>query len=581
MLPSEQVLLAEINRITQAESIPDFTKPEIATKVASGFACFHGWVGKSWPHVIGGMDITTSDTFISDDPYHGTPIGTFYGTPDKATIDNHMRLVVSAQKRWERLGWTKRLTVLYRLAQMLQEDQWTYLFVASLVTEIGMSLPEAYGEYNEVYRFILQTIYYAMKEYRQEGIASAAFSGNTQAVYLKPYPVGVVACPFNFPTATTTNMLVYMLAFGSAVFIKGSDKAALTTRILYQAIDVALRSEGVENDGIVNFVPGPGGDMVRALLAHPDVKIFSLTGSPEAFEATTKGFGSMSRNGANQLMVGCAETGGVNIMLVCDDADPKEVAVAARMGSAGRSGEKCSSTRIILAPEELVPAIIENLSKEYDAISYGNVRCGAYMGPLISDDARVRISMGVREFVDAGVTVKMYEKVITPSPSGYDFAPTILLAHPELYEPWDVIKFERIFNTEFFATVVTVVPYRTKAEAERMVALSRYGLTGTVFSDDPEMLAWGLMLLPSGMTYIRRKQTGATSAEGFHGAGGTASSYNGGMVGQRLCARHYTPKHLSGPLPPHWTEADFRRFTQALEVYGGDNIAFIKHPAYQ
>ena len=29
MLPSEQVLLAEINRVTQAESILDFTKAEI------------------------------------------------------------------------------------------------------------------------------------------------------------------------------------------------------------------------------------------------------------------------------------------------------------------------------------------------------------------------------------------------------------------------------------------------------------------------------------------------------------------------------------------------------------------------
>src|SRR3989344_5393382 len=432
MLPSEQVLLAEINRVTQAESILDFTKAEISVLVADGFARFEReWVGKTWTHVIGGMNIATGFTFLSNDSYHGTPIGTFFGTPDKAVLDESMRRVVLAQKRWEKLGWKKRLVVLYGLAQMLQEDKWTYLFVASLVTEIGMSLPEAYGEYNEVYRFLLQTVYYAMKEYRQDGIASAAFSGNTQAVYLKPYGAGVVACTFNFPTATTTNMIVYMLAFGNVVFIKGSDKAALTTRILYTAFNEALYAEGVENNGVVNFVPGPGKDMVYALLAHPDVKIFSLTGSPAAFESAMKDFQCMPRNGANQLAIGCAETGGVNIMLVCDDANPKEVALAARMGSASRSAEKCSSTRLILAPEALAPRIIEDLAKEYDGISYGNVRKGAYMGPLISREARDRILDGVLQHVSGGVVVPVYEKTITPSPSGYDFAPMILQAHPD------------------------------------------------------------------------------------------------------------------------------------------------------
>lgn len=574
MLPSQAVLLAELNRVTQGESIPDFTKPEIAAKVAHGFARFAHYAGKPWPHDVGGMQVTTGTTFVSDDPYTGKPLGHFFGTPDKAIIDEAMRRVVLAQKRWEKLGWKKRLKVLYRLAQMLQDERWVYLFVASLVSEIGMSHAEAYGEYNEVYRFILQTVYFAMKEYQGDGVVSAAFSGNTQALYLKPYGVGLVACPFNFPVATSTNMIVYMLAFGNAVLIKGSDKAALTTRILFEAMCQALAEEGVENKGIVNFVPGPGGDMVRALLAHPDVKLFSLTGSPAAFESVMKEFGNLPRNGVNQLSVGCAETGGVNVMLVCDDADPKAVAVAARMGSAGRSGEKCSSTRIILAPELLIPDILENLVNEFEGITYGDVKKGAYMGPLISREAADRIKSGVQELIDDGVVAPVYEKKIDPSPSGYDFPPTILIVHPELYEPAESVRIERLFNTEFFATVVSIVPYRSKEEAERMIATSRYGLTGTVFSNVPESLAWGLMLIPSGMRYINRKQTGATSAEGFHGAGGTASSYNGGMTGQHLCARHYTPIHLSGFLPD-WNAEEFGRFVDAL----GDNVAFLKHPA--
>ncbi|OGZ06612.1 MAG: hypothetical protein A3C93_00350 [Candidatus Lloydbacteria bacterium RIFCSPHIGHO2_02_FULL_54_17] len=574
MFPSEQVVLAELNRITQGESIPDFSKSEIAAKVADGFARFAHWTGKPWPHELGGMQLTNGKTFVSDNPYTGEPIGYFFGTPDKAVLDEAMRRVVLAQKRWEKLGWKKRLSVLYRLAQMLQEERWVYLFVASLVSEIGMSYPEAYGEYNEVYRFILQTVYFAMKEYRQDGIPSAAFSGNTQAVYLKPYGVGLVACPFNFPVATSTNMVVYMLAFGNAVLIKGSDKAALTTRILYDAFSQALADEGVENNGIINFVPGPGGDMVRALLAHPDVKLFSLTGSPAAFESVMKEFGSIPRNGVNQLSVGCAETGGVNVMLVCDDADPKEVALAARMGSAGRSGEKCSSTRIVLAPELLVPDILENLVKEFEGVSYGDVKKGAYMGPLISREAKGRISSGIRELVEKGVVALVYEKKIAPSPSGYDLPPTILIAHPDAYEHRDSKRFETIFNTEFFATVVTIVPYRSREDAERMIATSRYGLTGAVFSNVPESLAWGLLTIPSGMRYINRKQTGATSAEGFHGAGGTASSYNGGMTGQHLCVRHYTPIHLSG-FVRNWSSDEFERFVLAL----GDNVAFVKHPA--
>ncbi len=580
ILPTEYDLLKEIERVFEGEFIPDFKDEKVQRNLEEGFTNLEDvWLCKTqsghiWPHVVGGCGILSEKVFYSEDPYTGKAIAAFYGCPSPSKdFEKAMSAVAKAQKRWEKLGWRVRAEFLYRLAHFFMREDVTNLCVASLMTEVGMSRAEAWGEYNEVYRFLLQTALFTMREYTPGShLPSAEFTGNTQFTKTEPCGIGVAVCPFNFPLAIPTNMLSYMLAFGNVVFLKGSDKTALTTRILFAACESVLEDMGIRNDGIVNYTPGPGGEMVRFLLSRKDVKLFSFTGSSEVFQNIMKEFQFIERERGNQLQVGCAETSGVNIMLICEDADSTESAKAAVSGIAGRSSQKCSSTKIILAHDSVCERVLEEIQRGLEALSYGNVLEGAYLGPLISGDAKARALCLLQVLLDRKIVSPVYIKKITPSPSGYDVAPTVLLVRESAIK--DTKKMKILFNTEMFAPIVTVVPYKNKTQAKWLMRHSLYGLTGTVFAEGPKSLAWGLETLSSGMRYIRRKQTGATVAERFHGAGGTASSYNGGMVGQSLCARHYTPIELSGTLPKHWTGEDFRKFMAEF----GENIRVIKKP---
>lgn len=582
MLPTEEELAREIEVVFDSESTPDFNDPEILQKLNEGLTLFQSkWLEPAergniriWPHIIGGHEIISDKIFFSENPYNGDQLAAFCQTPPPSPrFEKAMQRVLKAQKRWEMLGYKVRAEFLYRLAHIFMREDITYMCVAALVTEIGMSPAEAWGEYNEVYRFLLQTALFTIREYKHgNSFESASFAGDTQLTYLKPYGIGIAICPFNFPLAIPSNMLAYMLGFGNAVFLKGSDKAALTTRILFAACEDALSEIGIKNNGIVNYTPGPGGDMARLLLARPEVKLFSFTGSSEVFRGILNEFQFMDRVGGNQLQVGCAETSGVNIMLVCNDANPKDVAEAAVKGIAGRSSQKCSSTKIILVQDLLFDVLLEELQGGLDAVLYGNVRDGACLGPLISSEAKKRALEFLEILLEKKIVWRVYKKQISASPSGYDVPPTILVTRKDAREDSERMKI--LFNTEVFAPIVTMVPFSNHKNAEWLISHTQFGLTGAVFAESPSELAWGLKLLPSGMRYIRRKQTGATVAERFHGAGGTASSYNGGIVGQSLCARHYTPIELSGTLPRQWTGENMRNFLAEF----GENIIIAKKP---
>ena len=86
--------------------------------------------------------------------------------------------------------------------------------------------------------------------------------------------VTAVIAPWNFPLAIITGMSVGALAGGNAAILK---PAAQSPVIAHRLVEL-LHEAGVPR-GVVQYLPGPGGEVGQALVEHPGVDNIAFTGS--------------------------------------------------------------------------------------------------------------------------------------------------------------------------------------------------------------------------------------------------------------------------------------------------------------
>jgi 1-pyrroline-5-carboxylate dehydrogenase len=128
------------------------------------------------------------------------------------------------------------------------------------------------------------------------------------------------------------------------------------------------------------------------------------------------------------------------------------------------------------------------------------------MGPVISAGARKTIL----EYIETGKKEgRLLTGGATPDGDGYFVAPTIIA---------DVDSKARVFQEEIFGPVLAVTKARNFEHALELANDSQYGLTGAVFSNDPEHLRQAKEQFHVGNLYFNRKCTGAMV--GAHPFGG-------------------------------------------------------------
>jgi 1-pyrroline-5-carboxylate dehydrogenase len=129
-----------------------------------------------------------------------------------------------------------------------------------------------------------------------------------------------------------------------------------------------------------------------------------------------------------------------------------------------------------------------------------------YMGPVISAGARKTIL----DYIETG---RKEGTVLTggglASGDGYFIQPTVIA---------DVDAKARIFQEEIFGPVLSVTKARDFNHAMELANATEYGLTGAVYSNDPEKIRRAREEFFVGNLYINRKCTGAMV--GAHPFGG-------------------------------------------------------------
>ncbi len=312
------------------------------------------------------------------------------------------------------------------------------------------------------------SLYAATKFPWEEEIPASGNAFGPGREYIRREPIGVCVgiIPWNFPMLMAIWKMIPALATGNTVVLKPASYTPLTALILAEAAKAA----GIPK-GVVNVIPGSGGELGKILCTHPDVDKIAFTGS------TVVGREIM-RMASDTVKKVTLELGGKSANIILDDADMNLAVEGATYGTFSHQGQICESGTRVLVSSKVYDQFIDMFKKRAEALRVGyQMDPTSHLGPLVSKQQLATVESYVKMGIEEGaelitggrrVEVKGLNK-------GYYYAPTIFA---------NVRNKMRIAQEEIFGPVVCVIKYDSDEEAVAIANDSIYGLGGGVFSSN-------------------------------------------------------------------------------------------------
>ena len=359
---------------------------------------------------------------------------------------------------------------------------------------------------------------------------------STHLNYTLFHPVGVCALisPWNVPFMTATWKVAPCLAFGNTAVLKMSELSPLTASRLGE-----LALEAGIPPGVLNIVHGYGSEVGEPLVAHPDVRAISLTGS------TRTGNRIVQSAGLKKFSM---ELGGKSPFVIFDDADLERALDAAVFMIFSNNGERCTAGSRILAQRSIYAKFAERFAERAKRISVGDpLEDKTIIGPMISpahlDKVRGYIELGPKEgatMLCGGLDVPELPDALR---KGNYVKPTVFA---------DVDNRMKIAQDEIFGPVACLIPFADEAEAIRLANDIQYGLSSYVWSENLGRAHRVAAAIEAGMCFVNsqnvrdlRQPFGGTKASGVGREGGTWS-YEVFLEPKNVCVS-MGAHHI-----PHW-----------------------------
>ena len=479
------------------EPYTDFSQPANRQAMEAALRSVHEQFGREYRLRLGNEWIATGDKLNSLNPSNTKEV---VGVHHKATPELANRAVESAYAAfpaWSRTPPGERVRMLLDAARILRRRKME--FDAWLVYEAGKTWPEAEADVSEAIDFCE---YYAREMLRLAGPQKVhQLPGEQDELVYLPLGAGIVIPPWNFPLAILVGMTVAALVTGNTVVLKPSSE---TPTIAAQFAEVLLEAGFPESS--FTLLTGSGSAVGDVLVQHPKTRFVCFTGSRDVGLRINE-LASKPQKGQVWIKRVIAEMGGKDAIIVDAESDLDKAVEGVLVSAFGYQGQKCSACSRAIVHEKVYAPFLEKLEQKVKAIAVGpsdNPR--HYMGPVISESAR----KSILQYIETG---KKEGRVVAGGApadgNGYFIAPTVIA---------DVEPAARIFQEEIFGPVLSVTKARDFDHALQLANNSEYGLTGAVYSNNPEHLGLAKEQFHVGNLYFNRKCTGAMV--GAHPFGG-------------------------------------------------------------
>jgi 1-pyrroline-5-carboxylate dehydrogenase len=479
------------------EPYADFSVPENRRAMEAALAKVRSEFGREYQLRIDGQWIATGDKLVSVNPSNPSEV---VGIHHKATPELANRAVENAYayfREWSRTPAAERVRMLLDAARILRARKLE--FDAWLVYEAGKTWPEAEADVAEAIDFCE---YYAREAQRLAGPQQVVqLPGEKDEMIYIPLGVGVVIPPWNFPLAILVGMTVAALVTGNTVIVKPSSE---TPTIGAKFAEVLLEAGFPESS--FTLLTGSGAAVGDVLVQHPKTRFISFTGSRDVGLRINE-LAAKHQPGQVWIKRVVAEMGGKDAIVVDGDADVEKAVDGVLASAFGYQGQKCSACSRAIVDAKIYNEFVDKLAAKAKKIKMGpSDDPGNYMGPVISAGAKKSILQYIETGRKEGRVVAGGEAT---QDGGYFVPPTIIA---------DVDAKARVFQEEIFGPVLAVTKADSFEHALQLANDSQYGLTGAVYSNNPEHLRQAREQFHVGNLYFNRKCTGAMV--GAHPFGG-------------------------------------------------------------
>jgi aldehyde dehydrogenase (NAD+) len=410
---------------------------------------------------IGGdrwLDNSSSEYIESFNPTNGELLGKI----KLCSSENYEDVMLAsneAGKEWRKVPAPIRGQLILEMANKLREKK---DLLGSLVSlEMGKIKTEGDGEVQEM----IDIADFAVGLSRQLYGLTMHSERPQHRMYEQWHPLGNVGIisAFNFPVAVWAWNAFIAAICGNISIWKPSSKTPLCAIAIQNICNDVLKDNGYK--AIFNLIIGKGSVIGEKFINDHRVPLISATGSTAMGIKVAKAVGG--RLGKSIL-----ELGGNNAIIVDESANMDIAIPGIVFGSVGTAGQRCTSTRRIIAHSSIVEELTQNLIKAYKQVRIGDpLNPNTLMGPLIDDKA-------IKDYSDALIAVKKEGGEIlyggnSIQSAGYFVEPTIVKAKNNY----------KIVQSETFAPILYIMSYETLDEAIDIHNSVPQGLSSSIFTN--------------------------------------------------------------------------------------------------
>ncbi|MEZ5288485.1 MAG: aldehyde dehydrogenase family protein, partial [Vicinamibacterales bacterium] len=319
-----------------------------------------GWIAEPEGHKLTSFNPTTGDA-----------IATVMLT-SPAAYDRVAGAAADAFRSWREVPAPKRGEVVRDLGQALREMKEPLGDLVSL--EMGKIRAEGHGEVQEM----IDICDFATGLSRQlYGLTIASERpGHRMMEQWHPLgPIGVITA-FNFPVAVWSWNAAIAAACGDTVIWKPAEPTPLTAIAVQHIANRVMADHHLT--GIFTLAVGSGRTIGEAMLQDPRLPLISFTGSTAVGR-------HVAQQVAGRFGRTILELGGNNAIIVAEDANLDMAVRAILFGAVGTAGQRCTSTRRIIAHRSVAGPLVDRLVTAYGQVRIGDpLADGTLMGPLVS-----------------------------------------------------------------------------------------------------------------------------------------------------------------------------------------------------
>lgn len=408
--------------------------------------------------LIGGEFVDASNGSVSTvvNPATGEVIDTI---PEAtlADLDRAIALAVEGQKEWSAIPLHRKLAILEKYCQMMEEniEEITRLACQEGGKPVEQARTEVYANTAifRIYMSAANTFYGKTLPYNAEARSQG------DVVFTIHEPLGVFAnlVPFNYPVELAAHKLAPMLVTGNSVVLLPSSK---TPRTAIFIVDQLIKA-GVPAKA-VSCVTGQGSVIGAAAVADSRVAAVSFTGSTEV------GI-SLAKTCSKSLRPVSLELGGNDPLIIFNDADYELALTEAIGGRIGNAGQTCCASKRFLVQRGIYDKFVADLADRLSRVKIGDPSDPSVeLGPCIREEAAINVEKQIALTIAQGG-----ELVCGGTRSGAFIDPTVIKVTADM----DIAN-----DMEVFGPVWPVIPFDTMEDALAIANQSCFGLSSGVIS---------------------------------------------------------------------------------------------------